>query len=281
MSLKSGSIEHFEEFSQFTSLAQFNHHFEQWLLKHKADFSKGEIVGLKRLVRFAAKIPGVCNAKIGTILKSINEEYHENGISRSTFKRMILKAKEFGIITVYETERKNGSQTCNLYVFNRFPVNEPPKAEKMNQPIETSNLLKTEKDQKNKKRKEEPLELDHSYVSNHVPKEFVKLVKYFYSDAKTIEELWHMTQIAAYKYFRENKTEQMLDVAIEGFKQLIRKLKFTKAVRNPISYFYGILLNKFSQRFYDELYEKYDVSGSTSNNSIVDILNYDYFKCAI
>ncbi|MCH6265313.1 hypothetical protein [Neobacillus citreus] len=127
MSLKSASIEHFNEFSQFTSLTEFNHHIEQWLLEHKADFSKGELVGLKRLVRFAAKIPGVCNAKIGTILKAIHSEFHDNGISRSTFKRMVLKAKELGIITVYETERKNGSQTCNLYVFNRFPANEPPK----------------------------------------------------------------------------------------------------------------------------------------------------------
>jgi hypothetical protein len=97
-----------------------------WLLEHKQDFTKGELVGLKRPVRFAAKIPGVCNAKIGTILKAINQEYHDNVISHSTFKRMVQKAKEMGIITVSETERKNGSQSSNLYVFNRFPkMNHP------------------------------------------------------------------------------------------------------------------------------------------------------------
>lgn len=279
MSLKSASIEHFNKFSQFTSLTEFNHHIEQWLLEHKADFSKGELVGLKRLVRFAAKIPGVCNAKIGTILKTIHSEFHDNGISRSTFKRMVLKAKEFGIITVYETERKNGSQTSNLYVFNRFPANEPPKPEKMNQPIETSNLLKTEKDQKNNKRKEEPLELDYSYVSNHVPKEFVQLVKYFYSDAKTIEEFWHMTQIAAYKYNSENETDQMLEIAIEAFKQLIRKLKFTKAIRNPIAYFYGVLQNKFMRRFYEELdAESGVVPGTMVNDSWIHSMLLAYYE---
>ncbi|MFC4799429.1 hypothetical protein ACFPA1_08660 [Neobacillus sp. GCM10023253] len=279
MSLKSASIEHFNEFSQFTSLTEFNHHIEQWLLEHKADFSKGELIGLKRLVRFAAKIPGVCNAKIGTLLKAIHAEFHDNGISRSTFKRMVLKAKEFGIITVYETERKNGSQTSNLYVFNRFPANEPPKPEKMNQPIETSNLLKTEKDQKNNKRKEEPLELDHSYVSNRVPQEFVQLVKYFYSDAKTIEEFWHMTQIAAYKYNSEYETDQMLEMAIEAFKQLIRKLKSTKAVRNPIAYFYGVLQNKFMRRFYDELDAEYGVvPGSMVNNSWIHSMFLAYYE---
>jgi N-acetylglutamate synthase-like GNAT family acetyltransferase len=134
MNLKSGNIEQYEPFSQFTSLTQFNHHMEMWMLEHKADFSKGELMGLKRLVRFAAKIPGVCNAKIETVLKAIHDEYNENGILRSTFKRMTQKAKELDIITIFETERKNGSQTSNLYVFNRIPSNEPPKQEIMNHP---------------------------------------------------------------------------------------------------------------------------------------------------
>ncbi|WP_253701147.1 hypothetical protein [Bacillus sp. FJAT-29814] len=116
MSIKSGKIEGFEEYSQFANLTDFNHNMEMWLLEQKNHFSKGELMGLKRLVRFAAKIPGVCNTKIGTILKAIHEEYHDNGISRSTFKRMVLKAKEIGILTVHETERKNGSQSSNLYV---------------------------------------------------------------------------------------------------------------------------------------------------------------------
>src|SRR3954453_5621772 len=146
MNLKSGKIEGFAQYSQFSSLKEFNTHMEMWLVEYKEKFSKGELVGLKRLVRFSAKIPGVCNAKIGTILKAIHAEYNNNGISRSTFKRMILKAKELGILTVYETERKNGSQSSNLYTINRFPSNEPAKEETMNHPKEASNLLKTEKD---------------------------------------------------------------------------------------------------------------------------------------
>ena len=77
MNLKSGRIEGFEQYSQFTSLKEFNTHMEMWLAVKKGDFSKGELVALKRLVRFSAKIPGVSNAKIGTILKAINEDYQE------------------------------------------------------------------------------------------------------------------------------------------------------------------------------------------------------------
>jgi hypothetical protein len=270
MSIKSGIIEGFEGYSQFVSLIDFNQSMEMWLLEHKSDFSKGELMGLKRLVRFAAKIPGVCNAKIGTILKAIHEEYHDNGISRSTFKRMVLKAKEIGMMTVHETERKNGSQSSNLYVFNPFPSNEPPKVEKMNQPKETSNLLKTDKDQKNNKRKEEPFELEHTYVSSRIPQEFVQLVRYFYSDAKTIEEYWHMTEIAAYRNNSETERERVLEVAIESFKQLVRKMKLTNGVKKPIAYFYGILNKQFKHRYYEELYEEFGYPNTTYDDPFSD-----------
>jgi N-acetylglutamate synthase-like GNAT family acetyltransferase len=260
--LKSGLIERFEQFSQFSSLQELNTHIEQWLLKYKLDFSKGELVGLKRLVRFSAKIPGVCNAKIGTILKAIHEQYNDHGISRSTFKRMILKAKELGILAVYETERKNGSQSSNLYSFNRFPSNEPPKEETLNHPKETNNLLKTEKDQKIKERNEEPSELDHTYVSDRVPQPFVQLVKCFFPEAKTIEEYWKMVKITAYQNLWENDPDLILDVAIQSFKQLMRKLKFHSNIKNPFAYFYGITDHKFCKLYHEHLHEKFDLNDS-------------------
>ncbi|MGG1678230.1 hypothetical protein ACIFOT_21190 [Neobacillus sp. NRS-1170] len=274
--IKSGNTEGFQQFSQFSSLQEFNHHFEMWLLEHKHDFTKGEIIGLKRLVRFAAKIPGVCNAKIGTILKSIHEQYQENGISRSTFKRMILKAKELGIITVFETERKNGSQSSNLYQFNRFPSSEPPKEEKMNHQNETSNnLLKTEKEQKiNKRNETSEQQLDHNFVSNRVPQPFVQLVKCFFSEAKTIEEYWQMVQIAAFRFECQNDTEDILDISKDSFRQLIRKMKLTNGIKNPIAYFYGILDNKFMKLYS----EKIATMGPTTHRPLpfIEGINLDW-----
>ena len=258
--LKSGNIEGFEQFSQFSSLQELNTHIEMWLAVHKHDFSKGALVGLKRLVRFSAKIPGVCNAKIGTILKAIHQEYSDHGISRSTFKRMIQKAKDLGILTVYETERKNGSQSSNLYSFNRFPANELPKEEILNRPKETNNLLKKEKDQKIKERIEEPSKLDHTYVSDRVPQPFVQLVKCFFSEAKTIEEYWRIVRITAYQNMLENDPELTLDVAIQSFKQLIRKLKLNRHIKNPFGYFYGILSNKFLIHYHEALEQEFDVN---------------------
>jgi hypothetical protein len=82
-----------------------------------------------------------------------------------------------------------------LIVFHK--VNHPK--EKLNHPKETNNLLKTNH-QKTTKSNEAPIELDHTFVSDKVPQTFVQLVKYFFSDAKTIEKYWHMVQIAAFRF---------------------------------------------------------------------------------
>ncbi|CAM3710994.1 hypothetical protein [Mesobacillus zeae] len=273
MTIKSGVIDGFEKYSQFASLGEFNAHMEMWMAEYKHQFTKGELVGLKRLVRFAAKIPGVCNAKIGTVLKAIHEEYQDLGISRSTFKRMIIKAKNFGIFTVYETERKNGSQSSNLYVFNRFALNEPPKEEKMNCHNKTIIPSKTNI-KKNNKREEEPAAEntfvadnenapeDHLFVSDRVPTAFVQLVKYFYPQAKSIEEFWRMSKISAYRNNREKETETLLSVSLDAFRQFVRKMKSRAAVKNPIAYYTGILNKKYQELYFEELYEMEFCRGS-------------------
>ncbi|WP_238579138.1 hypothetical protein [Neobacillus niacini] len=276
MNLKSGSIEGFERYSQFKSVKEFNTHVEMWLAVKKQEFSKGELIGLKRLVRFSVKVPGVSNAKVGTLLKAINDEYQGNGISRSTFKRMIIKAREFGILTIYETERINGSQSSNLYCFNRFPASEPPKVKKMDQPKETNNPLKTNI-KKNSKRNEAPIELDNTFVSDKVPQAFVQLVKYFFSDAKTIEEYWHMVQIAAFRFECDKEKEDVLAIAIQSFKQLIRKLKSTKLVVKPIAFFYGILTNKLKEFYLEQLLEnQYESKPLRYAHKTGEVMYYDW-----
>ncbi|WP_066057731.1 hypothetical protein [Robertmurraya korlensis] len=260
--MKNGCIEQFEQYSQFSSLKEFNTHMEMWLAVHKDDFSKGERVGLKRLVRFAAKIPGVCNAKIGTVLKAIHDEHNGNGISRSTFKRMIQKAIGVGMLTVHETERKNGSQSSNLYVFQPFPKNELPKENQLNHPNKTSNPLKTnskkikerkETDSANHTENKTNKPLDYTYTSDRVPYSFSQVVRYFYTEAKQIEEFWRMTQIAAYRNNFENRKD-LVNIAVHSFKQLISKLKVS-TIQKPIAYYYGILNKKLEELYFEDLYE--------------------------
>jgi hypothetical protein len=271
MTIKSAVIERFAEYSQFGSLKEFNNHFEMWMADKKRFFSKGELIGLKRLARFAAKVPGVANAKIGTVLKAIYEEYGEMGISRSTFKRMILKASEIGILTVYETARKNGSQSSNLYVFNRFPMNELPDGDQLSHQYKTIIPFETNIKKNNKREEKAAAEQsseitvvkpvaeqapeDHLFVSDRVPSDFVNLVKYFFPTAKSIEEFWRMSKVAAYRNNYEKDTDLLLSLSLDSFKQLVRKLKSKVEVKNPIAYFTGILNKKFQERYFEELYE--------------------------
>ncbi|WP_053071366.1 hypothetical protein [Cytobacillus firmus] len=184
---------------------------------------------------------------------------------------MILKASEIGIFTVYETARKNGSQSSNLYVFNRFPMNELPDGDQLSHqyitiiPSET-NIKKNNKrgekaaeEQSSEitevKHHDEKVPEDYLFVSDRIPVDFVNLVKYFFPAAKSIEEFWRMSKVAAYRNNYEKEMDLLLSVSLDSFRQLVRKLKSKVEVKNPIAYFTGILNKKFQDRYFEELYD--------------------------
>lgn len=144
MNTIAGSIEQFQHYAQFRNTEEFNRHMEMWLLEAKHDFTKSEMIALKRLIRFSVKHNGISNAKIGTILKAIHELDTKVGVSRATFKRMLVKAKTKGMLVTIETTRKSGGQASNLYIFQRHPYFDPPSDEKLNHQYKANNLLKTE-----------------------------------------------------------------------------------------------------------------------------------------
>ncbi|MGG1630059.1 hypothetical protein [Rossellomorea sp. NRS-1567] len=251
---KSGNINNFKHLSQFSNIKDFNNHFEQWMIDVKKEFTKSELIALKRLVRFSAKVFGVCNAKIGTLTKATHE-LDGAGISRSTFKRMVTKAKQFGLLTVHETERKNGSKSSNIYVFNSYSTgSEPSEVDKLDHP-QTDNLSKTINHIKDIRTDVAEIEqvsnvkgsqqsanenLGASFVGEHVPSDFIKFVKCFFDDAKTIEEYWKIVLISASKH---KVTSDVVETSIQAFKMLMRKMKLGK-VNNPFGLYWGILNKK-------------------------------------
>ncbi|MEP9409716.1 hypothetical protein ABKP09_25935 [Peribacillus frigoritolerans] len=261
----SGRIENFKEYSQFDSLKAFNNTIEMFLAEHKKDFTKGELVAFKRLVRFSAKYVGVANAKIGTLLKAINEKLNGFGISRSTFERMLRKAKELGILSIENTVKSKGGKGHNVYIFNKIDVSKKrkmtycEKAETSTGPKdnsgkfqeETINLFESSKNNINKRIEHDPVldkSLNHSFVSDYVPKEFTNLVKFFFDDAKTIEEYWRMVKFDTHYIQHILDEDTILHTAIHSFKQMISKLKKGK-VKNPIAYFKGVLHKQISDAY--------------------------------
>lgn len=133
----------------------------------------------------------------------------------------------------------------------------------MNHHNKTSNLSKT-KNIKIKERKEikssKPSEdmnskpLDYTYTSDRVPYSFSRVVRYFFPEAKQIEEYWKMAQIAAFRNNCESHTDLVINMAVHSFKQMISKFKVS-SVHKPIAYYYGILNKKFEELYFEELYE--------------------------
>ncbi|MFC6603860.1 hypothetical protein ACFQDF_23910 [Ectobacillus funiculus] len=270
--MKSGNIEQFQNLSQFVDVQDFNNNIEQWMTDVKEKFSKSELIALKRLIRFCAKVTGVSNAKIGTITAATYKDGH--GISRSTFKRMILKAKIFGMLIVHETERKNGSQSSNLYVFQRYEL---PKAKKLNHP-KASNLSKTN-NQNNKKRnsdinKQDTLQqsetahqhvgqaakrqehpLDFTYARNDIPKTFINAVLLRSGLAKDINFAWSRITLAyrqsglhhVYALSKLLQDNAVLNEICQRARSVVRAEKLGEIHKDFGALLYGTMLELFNR----------------------------------
>lgn len=273
--MQSGNIERFKQLSQFRDTKDFNNHIEQWMTEIKKQFTKSELVALKRLIRFSAKVVGVCNAKIGTVVSATHER-DGAGISRSTFKRMTTKAKSLGLLLIHETERKNGSQSANIYVFNRFEL---PKAENLNS-LKTNNPSKTNNQINNNIRKEKKLlvvcneknlnnikdqSLDYTYTAEYVPNEFVKVIKPYFNCAATIEDLWKSVFLDTQNLSLNKKI--IIKTAIYAFKQTIRSYKLGKINTTIIKYFTGTVKNMMDKAVSTDIREYIELE-KDSNLSI-------------
>jgi hypothetical protein len=236
--MKSGHIENFKHLSVFESLRDFNNNIEMFLAEHKSEFTKSELIAFKRLVRFSARVYGVCNAKVQTILAAINKAANGHGISRRTFERMIQKAKKLGIIVVHKTTRQNGGQGHNVFVFQRFvaPKNEKlTHRESVKKPTETSadeSILKTET---NTVSETSNLEIENKENINHLnvsqprrkpylkylPKRLQHFQAFFGKHAKSM--YWRVW-LAAKKLGVDVLASDLQQIAHEIFEQLKRAL---------------------------------------------------------
>ncbi|MBE2939058.1 hypothetical protein HPK06_15065, partial [Anoxybacillus flavithermus] len=90
-----------------------------------------------------------------------------------------------------------------------------------------------------------------------VPVEFRDFVKYFFDDAKTIEELWKVIQIQTY-YYTYMSVDDKVSLAIDAMKQLIRNVKFGRKVRNVFGYYYAIVEGTLDREYVNTLHEMYE-----------------------
>ena len=260
--MKSGRIEQFAHLSQFSSVEEFNETIAIVMDMFGKKFTKGERIAFKVLTQFAVKEVGVCNARIAKLVQACQSV--DGGISRSTFERMLRKAKNFGILSIYHTIREKGGFSHNVYVFHRFDGTSTEKLtehELVENPVETkvevakspeeANLNKTIFINKNHRLNTRDIQLndlDETFVPSFIPKEFIRTVKPFFNRAVEICGLWQRASIA----FREAKfspahlIEDYLPTIIQAFKETVFRYKQRKIKTSFRQYYYGVLRGMFT-----------------------------------
>lgn len=279
-------IENIKKLQRFNSLDEFNESFYIAMKQHRDAFSKGELIALKTLKNWGAKVVGVVYAKIGTIISDLIKRKGEMCVpSRSTFERAIRKAKKLGIIKTIETkqgsisERRRNLKGNNIFIFELFSDSEQlteRKDEKLterenaetlhNQAVQTTEIegdaLKTSYTSENtlsslrKKR-------DSSYVQSYVPRFLVNKLKPFYNSADIIEDCFlnavHIMDSyykGGYEFVTKANFEAFASEAINSLVRKERKLsEYGTSVRRPVGYFTNAFKQIVEKAAMEELIE--------------------------
>ncbi|MGF0348252.1 hypothetical protein ACQR3P_31915 [Rhodococcus sp. IEGM1300] len=261
-------LEDIKKLQRFDTLDDFNESFYIAMKKHRDAFSKGELIALKTLKNWGAKIVGVVYAKIGTIISDLIKRKGEMyAPSRSTFERAIRKAKKLGIIRTIETkqgsksERRRNLKGNNLFIFELFSDSEQLTERKDTQLTERENAetphnqavqmpeiegdalktLYTSKNTLSSLRKKR----DSSYVQSYVPRFLVNKLKPFYDSADIIEDCFlnavHIMDSyhkGGYEFVTKANFEAFANEAINALVRKERKLsEYGQSVRRPVGYF--------------------------------------------
>jgi predicted transcriptional regulator len=248
----------FEQYQSFDSINDLNESVRQALYYNADQLNKTQVNLLKLLSRFSCVIPGVSWMKASTIAKHLEK-------SEKTVRRSLKTLEQLEIIKRIPTIRKQGGRGYDIVIINSVQW----ETEIVSSRYDTQNgcqskdkegvglketLTNKQLNKRNNTAYSAQHEIDYTFTSDKVPKAFTRLVRYFYNDASTIEEYWHMTLVAAYRGNREQDHKTVLETSIHSFKQMIGKLK-RGAVNNPIAYYFSVLQNKFDELYFEELQE--------------------------
>ncbi|ERN53853.1 hypothetical protein [Alkalihalophilus marmarensis] len=215
------------------STFQTNHQFKNEVRQHLAFFTEcftpSERIALNQLIRTSIPHRGVA---VSTVCKMLAAAHASgNAVSRSTFERMLVKAKKLGIITMHHTIRETGGYHHSIYIFQPFTS-----SEKSSNQLTTPILLK----------KVNPV--SQKTVHPSVPQEFTKATAPFAEWEPNLSvKLWSIAEASFKRMKFMDAIENHLPLIIRAFKQVILKYKKQKIQSTIYSYFYGTLLAKLAE----------------------------------
>lgn len=260
----------YELLSKFKSLKEFNDHFEQTMLLHKDKFTKSEHLALNKLRKFAADIFGVAWCRIQKAVSATHKD-EMFGVSRSTFERMLRKAKKLNLVRVINQEKENKYKKHNVYVFNRVDELTPEKFETV-KIVSNSHTIDVSESMKIDATRTLLLELPklkdyktYSQAKSVAPKDKSNIIDFkenkteyqqidemildMFTDKKITYRVYGVWLAAKKKY---DLIEPPFELAIKAVKLLIAEMKKRiaknlPALYNPVGYFNGIVCNLVDQ----------------------------------
>lgn len=221
---------------------------------------KSEFNVLKYIADVSKNYLGACWLKVRTIVNKL-------GISDSTVRRATRSLEKLGIIKKVRTTReKTGGDGSNVYIIQRLcdsagdipqmtdrQCPENPDLKALESQDSEANILSSKniskKDSEYTKRKEGQeynVHFDHSFVSDHVEKDFIELIKGYFDDASIIENLWSRVKLVEKCSNLGHKIDY--DLIESAFKILVRKYKEGKIRGDIFGYFFGILKKKVERQ---------------------------------
>jgi len=256
--------ETYENLATFKTIDALNKTVRAYKEKFVDQLNKTQLAVLNKLHNYSSKFFGVSFRTKKNIAEDLN-------ISRRTVIRVCLHLESLGIIKQLEMKRKSDMrQTSNAIVIQPIIVEEqivtqaPIKNEEKchTNKTTTKTLKQNIKDINKRNSNEHSNTLEENieqadFVAHWVPERFVSLVSSFYSESKTIQELWKVVRqcnkivnhTTGDKAFTK---DQELTIGLKAIKEFVMKTKSgTKINKGKFAYFNGIVNNLMDKFYFD------------------------------
>ncbi|MGE7874920.1 helix-turn-helix domain-containing protein [Bacillus paramycoides] len=232
----------------------------------RTDVQSKLITLLEILKRHSCKYVGVsflCKNSLAAMME----------VSYKTVQRLMKKLVDLEMITQVAMKRtKDMLQTSNAIIIQpiveevsyKVDTKSPTKCPTIKTtPFSLKQNIKDIKDinkrnsNENSNAPEENIE-QADFVAHWVPERFVSLVSSFYSESKTIQELWKIVRqcnkvtkfSTGYKAFN---TDQELTIGLQAIKEFVMKIKSgAKMKKDKFAYFSGIVNNLMDKFYFDK-----------------------------
>lgn len=249
-----------KKYQSFESIEEMDKNVRAFLYHNKSKLSESCLNVLKTIWKHSLKVIGVSFAKYDYIAEIAN-------ISRRTVIRAMNQLEEMGIIKRIPTTRPNGKRGINIIVIQKTDLSIP--SEKTLNNNMSPQLVTADVTTENKKNQDHSVmrntkrtnvkldnqqetiesinnkELDATFVPATVPKSFVDTVKPFFNSARQIYDLFKRVQIAYNKCKLDRPLYDLIDIAIDSFKQTVFAKKLNRIKKTFEGYFYIVLYSNF------------------------------------